>query len=222
MIENVVPSLVMTAEAFNDATDAMLFPDEELLVAHAVEARRREFATTRACARRALAGLGSPPGPVLSGPNREPLWPNDVVGSLTHCTGYRAAAVAWRANLASIGIDAEPDAALPEGILEQIGLPAERTALARLPFGIDWDRLLFSAKESVYKAWHPLTGCWLGFEDALIDLRPDRGRDANRGSFAVKLLVPGAPLGGGRFTALAGRYSIDRGLVLTAFLVSPR
>ncbi len=44
-----------------------------------------------------------------------------------------------------------------------------------LPPGPSWDRLLFSAKESVYKAWFPLTGRWLGFEEAAITINPADG-----------------------------------------------
>lgn len=78
---------------------------------------------------------------------------------MTHCDGYRAAAVARRETIASIGIDAEPHAALPDGVEKLTALPEERMALTRLAVThphIHWDRLLFSAKESVYKAWFPL------------------------------------------------------------------
>jgi len=51
---------------------------------------------------------------------------------MTHCDGYRAAAVAHQATLASLGIDAEPHAALPEGVEELTALPEERTTLPRL------------------------------------------------------------------------------------------
>ena len=79
----------------------------------------------RTCARIALGRLGLPPAPLLSGPKREPLWPDGVVGSITHCDGYRAVAVARADQLASIGIDAEPHAELPAGILARIALPAD-------------------------------------------------------------------------------------------------
>ena len=55
---------------------------------------------------------------------------------------------------------------------------------------MSWDRLLFSTKESVYKAWFPLAERWLGFEDARVTI------DRDRGSFAARLLVPGPRLDG--------------------------
>jgi 4'-phosphopantetheinyl transferase EntD len=220
VIGDLVPAGVVTAEALDDSQDAVLLPEEEPVVAHAVEKRRREFATTRACARRALAALGLPPQPLLSGPRREPLWPEGIVGSLTHCAGYRAAAVARRSDFASLGIDAEPHDSLPEGVLSHAALPVERDTLGRLPAGVCWDRVLFSAKESIYKAWYPLAGDWLGFEDTLIDLRPDAGGDPTIGALAGRLLVPGPLLAGRKLSSFGGRYAVRSGLVLTAVSVS--
>jgi 4'-phosphopantetheinyl transferase EntD len=166
VIGSLLPAAVRVVESFGELPGATLFPEEEELVARAVPKRVAEVTTVRACARRALGELGLPPVPILSGPSREPLWPAGVVGSLTHCAGYRAAAVARASELASFGIDAEPHGELPEGVLERVALASEQAALPGLPPGVHWDRLLFSAKESVYKAWFPLAGRWLGFEDA--------------------------------------------------------
>lgn len=224
MIGELLPSTVATAHRTDDAPDAVPLPAEEHLVARAVASRRREFATTRACAREALALLGGPalagvpPLPLLSGPAREPLWPPGIVGSLTHCAGYRAAAVARATDLAALGIDAEPHAALPDGVLTQVASPAERAALDRLPPGLHGDRVLFSAKESVYKAWYPLAGRWLGFEDAALDLRP-RPDDPATGTVTARLLVPGPEIGGLPLTTMTGRYAVRNGLVLTAIIV---
>ncbi|MFD0027341.1 4'-phosphopantetheinyl transferase family protein [Streptomyces sp. NPDC055059] len=94
---------------------------------------------------------------------------------MTHCPGYRAAAVASRTRLLSLGIDAEPHAPLPAGVLDLVADPVERAALARLARthpGVHWDTLLFSAKESVFKAWFPLMGSWLDFTDARLHFRP--------------------------------------------------
>jgi 4'-phosphopantetheinyl transferase EntD len=97
----------------------------------AVPRRRAEFTTGRACARRALAELGVAPAAILSGDRREPLWPDGVVGAITHCAGFRAAAVGRATDYRSIGIDAEPDEPLVDGILELVSLPAERDQLRR-------------------------------------------------------------------------------------------
>ena len=215
MIGSLVPAAVVVADATGPLPGEALLPEEEPLVAAAVGKRRAEFTTARTCARIALAELGVGPVPVLSGPKREPLWPAGVVGSLTHCDGYRAAAVARAADVAALGIDAEPDQALPDGILERVTVPAERAHLRSLPPGPHWDRLLFSAKESVYKTWFPLAGRWLGFEDAELTFSP--GPDPARGTFTARLLVADVPSVAGRpLTAVSGRYAAGAGLLVTA------
>lgn len=215
MIDAILPPSVASAAAYED-DDATLFPDEEALVARAVEGRRRSFATARACARRALGELGLPPVPILRGERGEPRWPPGVVGSITHCTGYRASAVAWRRDVASLGIDAEPHEGLRRGLLGRIARPEEEARLGAL-FAADatvhWDRLLFSAKESAYKTWFPLAGTWLGFHDATVAIDPAAG------TLTVSLLVEGPSVAGRPLTELDGRWIARDGLVITAIVV---
>ncbi|SCF25672.1 4'-phosphopantetheinyl transferase EntD (siderophore biosynthesis) [Micromonospora matsumotoense] len=210
MIEQLTPPGVVAVEAFDDTDTEPLHPAEAALVADAVEKRRREFTTARTCARRALRALGQPAVPVLTGERGAPLWPAGVVGSLTHCAGYRAAVVARREDIRSIGIDAEPAAPLPDGVLDAIALPEERAMVHRLSTqapGPPWDRLLFSAKEALYKAWFPITGVFLGFDEARITLHPTDG------TFTARVLVPG------RGRDFDGRYLHDAGLTLTVVAV---
>jgi 4'-phosphopantetheinyl transferase EntD len=220
MIEEILPPEVASAEAFDDAAAATLFPEEEAVVSRAVAKRRGEFTTGRACARAALAKLGFPPAPILPGPRRAPQWPPGVAGSITHCDGYRAAAVAFVRDVVSVGVDAEPNDALPAGVLDHISLAQERAwlpGLAAAAPGVSWDRLLFCAKESVYKAWFPLTGRWLGFEHAEISVEITVGPDA--GTFGAELLEPGPVLGGRPLTRFTGRWLARGGLLLTAIAV---
>jgi 4'-phosphopantetheinyl transferase EntD len=219
MIEKIVPGGVACAEAFADPPDAVLFPQEEALVAGAAASRRREFATGRHCARTALAALGFAQAPVLRGERGEPRWPPGIVGSITHCAGYRAAAVARARDVLTIGVDAEPDEGLPEGVLDIVSVPGERERLRGLAAaapGPCWDRLLFSAKESVYKAWFPLTGRWLDFQDADITI------NAADGTFGARLLAPAAEAREFPLTGFAGRWLADGGLILTAVAVPAR
>jgi 4'-phosphopantetheinyl transferase EntD len=109
VIERLLPSEVAYVEAFGDLPDVKLFPEEETLIARAVGKRRREFTTARSCARSALAALGVAPMPILPGERGAPQWPPGFVGSITHCAGYRAAAVARSRDVLTIGVDAEPD-----------------------------------------------------------------------------------------------------------------
>ena len=222
MLEQILPPRVAVAESFGDLPDEKLLPEEEAVIARAAPRRRREFAAGRACARAALAQLGEPPVPILRGPRNEPQWPPGIAGSITHCAGYRAAAAARTAVVVTLGLDAEPNEALPAGVLDLVSLPQERAQLAALaaarpdsaarpdaarPEDVCWDRLLFCAKESVYKAWFPLTQEWLGFDDAEITI--DAG-----GAFTARLLVPGPLVNGASLTSLHGRWLAVRGLLV--------
>ncbi|WND33791.1 4'-phosphopantetheinyl transferase superfamily protein [Streptomyces sp. BB1-1-1] len=223
MIEELLPDTVVTVETHgqDDAGHLPLYPEEEALVARAVAKRRREFTLVRSCARRAMEKLGVPAQPVPTGERGAPRWPAGLVGSMTHCDGYCAAALVRATDLASLGIDAEPDGPLPDGVLPTVSLPAEAERLRRLAEerpGVHWDRLLFSAKESVYKAWFPLTGEWLDFMEADIEISVNPG-DPRRGTLRATLLVPGPTVGGRRLTHFDGRWTAGHGLVATAVTV---
>jgi 4'-phosphopantetheinyl transferase EntD len=216
VIERLLPSWVRAVETTQDASEDSLWPEERAVVSGAVLKRRVEFTTVRVCARAALAELGVPPAPILPGVRGAPGWPAGIVGSMTHCAGYRAAAVASEEFAASIGIDAEPHAPLPDGVLEAIARPEEHRWLAELAVrkpGVHWDRLLFSMKESVYKAWFPLTGKWLDFDEASITVEPSTE------TFTAVLQVPGPVLGGRELTGFTGRFGTSDTLVLTTIAV---
>ncbi|MFD5506450.1 4'-phosphopantetheinyl transferase [Streptomyces sp. NPDC127051] len=209
LLQKILPACTASAEAYDDDTAYPLFPEEASAVARSAEGRRREFTTGRGCARQALSGLGLPPTPVPKDEQRAPAWPAGVIGSITHCVGFRAAAVARADDLAVLGIDAEPHRPMPARVGQEIAVDAERarlTVLRREAPRICWDTVLFSAKESVYKAWFPLTRAWLGFQDAEVDLRAD-------GTFAVRVLPAVTEAGPSGF---AGRWLVGRGLVVTS------
>ncbi|MFG3658026.1 4'-phosphopantetheinyl transferase [Streptomyces sp. NPDC047706] len=208
MIEELLPPGVEHAEAFGDLASARLYPAEESAVAGAGPERRAEFATARHLARRALSRLEVAPAPLPAGPRRAPRWPAGVVGSITHCAGYRVAVVARRTVFASLGVDAEPNEPLPVTVLRRIATDRELAQVADLLVRrpeVRWDRLLFSVKESFYKACTPLAVRWPGYD------RTDIVLDADGPAFTVRLL-PGAPSCG----TLEGRWLVRRGLVLTA------
>ena len=248
LIEAIVSGPAVAVDTREDFGEEPL-PGEAERVERAVPARRAEFATGRACARRALARLGLPPRPIPTGQRGEPRWPHGVVGSITHCAGYRGAVLARTSQIATIGIDAEPNAPLPAGVLDSVSLPSERAWVARLSAAepsVHWDRLLFCAKESVYKAWYPLAHRWLDFQDAAITVQaepgagagfgsgfglearpgfgpgaqPSAGPFAARGRFTAELRVAGPDFHGRELTAFAGRWAVREGLILTAIVVS--
>jgi 4'-phosphopantetheinyl transferase EntD len=217
MIEAVLLPPVEAAEAFADSPETVLFPEELAVVVTASERRKREFITARGCAHAALARLGLPPAAILPDRGGAPVWPQGVVGSITHCSGYRAAAVAPAEQVAAVGIDAEPNTPLRTGgMLDVIAREQERARLTELAGqvpGVCWDKLLFSAKEAVYKAWYPLARCWLGFQSA------DVVFDPHRGTFTARLLVPGPQVGGSPLTTLDGRWLASSGLLMAAIVI---
>lgn len=203
-VRSLFPPCVAVVEATAALWEEPLAPEEEHCVRRAVAKRVREFRAGRACARHAIRALGLEPPAIPVGPDRAPVWPAGVVGSITHSADFAAAVVARRDDVAGVGIDAERrDAVRPE-LLARICTPAELRWLEEVPGDGELDAdasraLVFSAKECLYKALHPaLAGAALGFHDARL-LHPPR-----EGRFAIEITredrVPGVP------TRLDGRF----------------
>lgn len=207
MCESLAPADVASAVWRPGDAVEPLRPEEAAALGPVSEQRRGDFTRGRACARRALAMLGLPPTAILIGADRAPLWPDGVVGSIAHtsgcCVAVAASVRSWRA----VGVDVEPNAPLPSDVLQDVADERERAELARLPSGAAaWDRVLFCAKESFYKAWRPLTGRWLGFEDVCVDIDADAGSFeagvAGQESLAIAIECGVA--------SLRGRWCVDR------------
>ncbi|AEU37576.1 4'-phosphopantetheinyl transferase [Granulicella mallensis MP5ACTX8] len=171
LMGTIVPAGIYCSEQVGRLSGSLLPAEEELLGPRTVDKRRIEFAAGRTCARGALRLLGRPSAPLMQGKRHEPLWPEGIVGSITHCKNYCAAAVAGTKAYATIGIDAEPNEPLPAGTLKLIARPRELAWIAsRKEQDVCWDRLLFSIKESIYKVWYPLEKCWLEFDQVEIQV----------------------------------------------------
>jgi 4'-phosphopantetheinyl transferase EntD len=219
MLEALLPVDAAVSETRGDVTGVALFPEEEAAIRSAVDKRRLEFATARCCARDALAKLGRGPRAIPSGADGAPVWPVGIVGSITHCDGYRACVVAPDSALCSVGVDAEPDRRLPAGVLEIIALPGELATVAALSHeepALHWDRLLFCMKEAVYKAWHPLVGGRLRFEDVEITIEPIGAR------FSARPLIAGPIVAGIELGSFSGMWAVDDGIALAAVAVPVR
>ena len=186
--------MTVLVEAFGDVT-VDSFAAEARVVRHAVPERRREHATVRACARAAMVQLGQRPAPILNDPDGVPVWPLGVVGSLTHCRGYRAALVALRSDVAYVGVDAEPHLPLPDAVADFV-LRSEDTN--DLHAGWHAGRIAFCAKEAAYKAWFPGARQCLEFTDVATQVRAD-------GTFTA--CASGLP-------TLRGRWSVRGGYVV--------
>src|SRR4030088_878529 len=138
---------------------------------HATQKRQREFLAGRWCAEEALQCLGAGSTDVAMAKDRTPIWPVGVVGSITHTGDFAAAAVAWAADIAGLGIDSEqiinPAAARD---IADICMVDEAT-LFKAAHGrsfCEFCTFVFSAKEAVFKCLFPLTRKFLEFSDVRI------------------------------------------------------
>ena len=186
-------------------------------VARAVLGRRVAFGTGRACARRALARLEVTAFDLRNGLDRAPRWPTGIVGSITHTGpapgGYCAVVVGRSTELAALGVDAEQWSRLTPGLWSRVLTPAE----------LDWverhdgdERLIcatviFSAKESFYKAQYPSSGRFLNFQDVEVTVEPTDT------TFEVRVLEspPGAP----GLSSCSGRFLCVEEFVLTGVVI---
>ena len=220
LMRSLLPPDICVAETTGDF--GHLRDAEREYFASAVPKRVHEATTARSCARLALKQLylrepepTEPPTEPVFVPcaDGSPAWPAGVVGSMTHCAGYRAAAVGSAHRYAGIGIDVEPAVPLSAAVQELIVRDEEK----RFAFGVH-SKVLFSAKEAALKTWYPLG--FRGFDVSDISVACDvesaaerRGEDA-RGTFTARIpTMPDAPV-------LPGGWAIEGGFVVTAASLS--
>ncbi len=152
-----------------------LFAEEEDAIARAVPKRRLEFSAGRTAARAAMAQIDLPPAAILKAQDRSPVWPDGLIGSITHCNDICLAVVARADATRGIGIDIEPNTALSPDLEEVVCTPDERAWLDQQPSDQRGAlaKCYFCAKESAYKAVYPLIGKVFGFFDMRIVFNSD-------------------------------------------------
>ncbi|MHB8270116.1 4'-phosphopantetheinyl transferase family protein [Bradyrhizobium sp.] len=200
LLRSLFPRPVGAAAARLDGPSFPLFPGEEDFIAGAVEKRRREFAAGRYCARRALSQLDFQPVALPSAPDRSLIWPVGALGSLSHDNSLCVAIAARRSDFRSIGVDIEVVGAVGPELADMILRPDERLNTARWPSSdADLLTLHFCMKEAAYKAFYPLCGQIIDFQDMRISLGPAQRH------FRAFPTVPGAPSFEGRYALCNGR-----------------
>ncbi|MEL6838739.1 MAG: 4'-phosphopantetheinyl transferase superfamily protein [Pseudomonadota bacterium] len=140
-----------------------LWPEETPAIARAVDKRQRDFAAGRRAARTAMEEFGLTPTAIPQGEQREPIWPDGLIGSISHCQTCCIAAVAESNHHRSIGIDIEPATPLDTDLNRMICQPSERDWLTTQANPQLAAKTIFSIKEAVYKAQFPLTRDVIGF-----------------------------------------------------------
>ena len=144
-----------------------LLPGEAL--PGAVAARLREFAAGRAAARIAMAGIGLAPQAIAQGPDRAPVWPAGVVGSITHSRSQCLAVVMPAHLCRGIGIDLEEDTPLDPDLWPDILRPEERAGMTGAQA-----KAVFCAKEAAFKAQYPVSRTLYGFDGMRVEMEGGR------------------------------------------------
>lgn len=171
-LDVLVPDVAAGCRAIRPGDEAALREAEADSIASTIAAVRRASGAARIVARGLLDGLGHRDVVLVRTASGAPAWPDGIVGSMAHDQEVAVAAVAKRSSIVGLGIDVEPAEPLPDDIVDLVVTVAERDRLERDGLGRDplHGRLLFAAKEAVYKAMHPLDGVFLDFHDIVVDL----------------------------------------------------
>lgn len=184
----ILPNQIVIVSATSAMWNTPVFPEEEALIQQAVEKRRREFRAGRHCAHSALAKLGVPPHPILRDEKRAPIWPLGYLGSISHCQDFCLAACCAAGKIQGLGVDVEPLEPLKQGIDAYIQSQKESDFLQshpELP-----ERLIFSAKESLYKCLYPLVKRFFGFHAVELDIDPETHRFSYTQTGETPLVLP--------------------------------
>lgn len=197
----------------NQPTDAGPLLGDEVEASTGMSAiRLRSFRHGRHCARLALQSLGAGEPAIARHKDRAPIWPAGIIGSIAHCDEAALAAVARQTDLPGLGLDVESRGDLEAAVEALICRPPELAMLAHLNQAELSSRLLFSAKESVYKCLWPTVRRYIDFLDVALRLDPESR------SFSIDSATD-LPIA--LSEQLTGRYLVSEGLIFTcAYLES--
>ncbi|MFZ1862638.1 MAG: 4'-phosphopantetheinyl transferase superfamily protein [Polyangiales bacterium] len=203
---------IETEEADPRSLRGRLLASEQEAIAGAAQTRVEQFTAGRVCSRIALSRLGVIKAtPIPRGEDRAPIWPSGFTGSISHTDAWCAAAVARTSDVRSIGIDLEAATPLKPALWRRVCTPGERDWLASLADPGLSGKILFSAKESVYKCQYPITTTFLGFHAVEVQI--------GDGTFEAvfRQEVDGFRPG----DVIHGRYLVEEGLVASACELAP-
>jgi len=178
------PGVAVGCRQIREGDESALFPEEAEPIRQFVLASRCASGAARRVARDLLARFGHPDCPLPKSPGGAPVWPRGVVGSLAHDRDFAVAAIGLRRDLTGLGIDVEPAETLPDDLLPIVCTERERAAIAGDALTA---RMLFAAKEAVYKAVNPIDGVFLDHHDVEVDLAGQRALSRSGRTVAVRL-----------------------------------
>ncbi|MEX0304288.1 MAG: 4'-phosphopantetheinyl transferase [Leisingera sp.] len=184
------------------------YPEEAAgLSPNAVAKRRNEFAAGRNSVHQAMRLLGLAPVPVLAGSDRAPIWPEGLVGSITHTKSCAMAVLARTGAVQGLGIDVEEDTPLKDELLPAICSEREQAWLKGQDNPGQMAKVIFSAKEAAYKAQYTLSRAFYGFDGMELEF------DLKAGAYQAVFTADRPPFARGE--AVGGRFAVGAGLILT-------
>jgi 4'-phosphopantetheinyl transferase EntD len=191
-----------------------LLPEEEnFLKTLSSSKRKTEFSQGRSSAHQALAKFKLESEPILrNAETREPCWPDRIRGSITHSGEYVAAAVGLADDVSGIGIDLESlSRAVDFNISRHVCVDKEMEWLKTLaPDQANQAlRIIFSAKESIFKCLFPISKTYLYFKDATVTIDEDNAEF----TFTLSRECSGITEAGFQHS---GKFSIINKMLLTA------
>jgi len=211
-ITSLFPPQIHAVSATPDMWETPVFPEEEVFISQAMLKRQREFRAGRHCARAAMQQLGLPAQPILRDSNRAPLWPQGHLGSISHCRDFCIAACCTNNYIKGLGVDVEPIDGLKPGVEGRIHTQAESEFMHQHP-GLP-ERLIFSAKESLYKSYYPLLKAFFGFQTVEIQVNPLNQTFHYRPTATARIQFPQA-------FRFHGRYLTGERHILTCCYLTP-
>lgn len=198
------------AGCFHDTLSAALALPFPPRLAQAVKKRRAEYLASRFLAREMLQRLGHPHFTLGNAPDRSPCWPDGIAASLSHSNGIAVLAATRQPLCLGIDVERMMSADTAEETTEMLMTRAERRLLLALPLPFAAAAtLLFSLKESVYKALWPVLHQPMDFQQAaLVEVDPSalRARLCLTHHFSEAFTVG---------TRLEARYQYQEDQVLT-------
>lgn len=210
-LSDLLPPGIRCVLSFDAPGDIQLLPTEAESAGTMGTKRLREFSHGRDCAHQALEMLGYPNCPVPVDEHRAPVWPDTVVGSISHAGDAAAAVAAHKSEYRGLGIDLEPNEPLEESLLKMICRPEELQLLDRRTDKLHFARIIFSAKETVYKCVWPTIGRFVDFQEVEVQI------DVESRSFHAR--AHSAQLPDDLINNIRGRYTDSNALVISAAYV---
>ncbi len=167
------PGILVDCRRIQLGDERALLPEEARSIASPLPRVRRASGAARALGRDLLTRLGQMPCAIPKASDGAPQWPAGFVGSFAHDGDVAVAAVASAGAAETVGVDVEPAEPLPDELRDLVVTLRERPRLGEDPLQ---GRLLFAAKEAVYKAIAAREGLLLDYQDIDVDLAASRAR----------------------------------------------